>query len=70
VKDAIKLDILLVIAAAFGISEAMVNSGAAKLLADGVVSAAAPTGLVGMLSSKPRYAFQSYIYYMTLSMKA
>ena len=37
----------MVIAAAFGISNAMVNSGAAELMARGLLAAAKPTGLTG-----------------------
>lgn len=47
-RGAINLEVLLVIAAAFGISAALVNSGAANLLADLVVAAAKPTGTTGL----------------------
>eukprot|EP00050_Salpingoeca_kvevrii_P015314 m.45637 g.45637 ORF g.45637 m.45637 type:complete len:669 (-) comp6255_c0_seq1:63-2069(-) len=47
-RGAINLEVLIVIAAAFGISAAMVNSGAAKLVADGLVAAADPTGILGL----------------------
>eukprot|EP00054_Salpingoeca_dolichothecata_P019377 m.120391 g.120391 ORF g.120391 m.120391 type:complete len:888 (+) comp23232_c0_seq1:57-2720(+) len=48
VRDSINLQVLTVIAAAFGVSEALVQSGAAKLLADGLIAAAQPTGLTGL----------------------
>eukprot|EP00043_Microstomoeca_roanoka_P012033 m.115452 g.115452 ORF g.115452 m.115452 type:complete len:723 (-) comp15370_c3_seq1:99-2267(-) len=47
-RSAINLEVLLVIAAAFGLSNALVNSGAAQLMADGVIIASKPTGIVGL----------------------
>jgi di/tricarboxylate transporter len=48
VYGALNLPVLVVIAAAFGISHAMVNSGSAALIARGLVAASAPSGLVGL----------------------
>eukprot|EP00038_Savillea_parva_P002966 m.119506 g.119506 ORF g.119506 m.119506 type:complete len:740 (+) comp11022_c0_seq2:396-2615(+) len=48
VYGALNLPVLVVIAAAFGISQAMVNSGAASLIAKGLVAASEPAGLVGL----------------------
>eukprot|EP00035_Acanthoeca_spectabilis_P022882 m.446366 g.446366 ORF g.446366 m.446366 type:complete len:737 (-) comp19351_c0_seq1:60-2270(-) len=45
---ALNLPIIVVIAAAFGISQAMVNSGAAALIARGLVAASEPMGLIGL----------------------
>ncbi|EDQ88856.1 uncharacterized protein MONBRDRAFT_8761 [Monosiga brevicollis MX1] len=47
VRQAINLEVLIVIAAAFGISKAMDNSGAADMLARGLLAAAKPTGTAG-----------------------
>jgi di/tricarboxylate transporter len=47
VRRAINLEVLIVIAASFGISQALINSGAAELVATGLVAAAKPTGIVG-----------------------
>ena len=48
VRSAINLEVLLVIAAAFGLSNALVNSGAAELMAEAVVIASEPTGVTGL----------------------
>eukprot|EP00049_Salpingoeca_infusionum_P023328 m.11475 g.11475 ORF g.11475 m.11475 type:complete len:732 (-) comp5730_c1_seq1:171-2366(-) len=48
VRAAINLEVLIVISAAFGLSNALVNSGAASLLASWVVAAAKPTGTTGL----------------------
>eukprot|EP00043_Microstomoeca_roanoka_P017319 m.180464 g.180464 ORF g.180464 m.180464 type:complete len:785 (-) comp16615_c1_seq1:608-2962(-) len=48
VRAAIDLKVLLVIAGAFGLSNALINSGAARLMAQGVVLAAKPTGTAGL----------------------
>lgn len=44
----LNLPVLVVIAAAFGISAAMVNSGSAALIARGLVAASAPSGILGL----------------------
>ncbi|EGD83649.1 TrkA-C [Salpingoeca rosetta] len=48
IRSAINLEVLLVIAAAFGLSNALVNSGAAELMARAVVLASKPTGVTGL----------------------
>lgn len=48
VRSAINLEVLLVVAAAFGLSNALINSGAAELMARAVVLASKPTGITGL----------------------
>nr|AOW69289.1 pink-eyed dilution-like 2 [Hartaetosiga gracilis] len=48
VRESINLEVLLVIAAAFGISNALINSGAADLLAKAVIIISRPTGVTGL----------------------
>eukprot|EP00899_Mesostigma_viride_P025544 jgi/Mesvir1/6174/Mv00865-RA.2 len=47
-RQALELDILICIAASFGISSALVNSGGAKLVAQGLTKIAKPFGKVGL----------------------
>lgn len=47
-RDSINLAVVFVISAAFGLSQATINSGAAQLMADGLLAAASPTGTTGL----------------------
>lgn len=49
-RDSIDADVLIVIAAAFGLGAAVTASGLASMLAEGIVSVTAPLGLVGALA--------------------
>jgi len=48
-RDAVKLDLMIMIACGFALSTALVNSGAARLVAEGLIKAAEPTGFAGLL---------------------
>ena len=48
IYPALNLPVLIVIAAAFGVSQAMQNSGAAAMIADGLVKASEPSGTLGL----------------------
>jgi di/tricarboxylate transporter len=50
-RRAIRVDILITIAAAFGVSTAILNSGLADLVAGGIVGAMLPFGAVGALAA-------------------
>lgn len=48
-RSAIRWDVLITIGAAFGVSQALINSGLASWISSGIISAAAPAGVVGAL---------------------
>lgn len=48
-RNAIRWDVLITIAAAFGVSKALTNSGLAQAAANGLVGAMSPFGVVGAL---------------------
>jgi di/tricarboxylate transporter len=50
-RRALRVDILITIAAAFGVSTAILNSGLADLVAGGIVGAMLPFGAVGALAA-------------------
>jgi di/tricarboxylate transporter len=50
-RESIRWDVLITIGAAFGVSQALVNSGAARFLAGGIVGFLAPLGPIGALGA-------------------
>ncbi|MDA3951633.1 MAG: SLC13 family permease [Spirochaeta sp.] len=48
-RNAIRWDVLITIAAAFGVSKALMNSGLAHAVANGLVGAMSPFGVIGAL---------------------
>ncbi len=48
-RNAIRWDVLITIAAAFGVSKALFNSGLAQMVAHGLVNAMSPFGVLGAL---------------------
>lgn len=50
-REAIRWDVLITIAAAFGVSQAVQNSGVATLIAGGLVAVMSPFGVIGALAA-------------------
>ena len=50
-REAIRWDVLITIGAAFGVSKALINSGAAQVISQGIVSAMSPLGVIGSLAA-------------------
>lgn len=50
-RDSIRWDVLITIGAAFGVSQALINSGAARMIGQGIVDLMSPFGIVGALAA-------------------
>ncbi|KAI8844199.1 citrate transporter-domain-containing protein [Chytridium lagenaria] len=50
-RNALSWEVLLTVAISFGLGSAMQNSGAAELIANGLVKAAEPTGRIGLMTA-------------------
>ncbi|SIQ15836.1 Di-and tricarboxylate transporter [Alkalispirochaeta americana] len=50
-REAIRWDVLITIAAAFGVSQALINSGTAEMISRGMVNLFAPFGTVGAVAA-------------------
>jgi len=50
-REAVRWDVLITIGAAFGVSRALINSGAAQMISQGIVDLMSPLGVLGALTA-------------------